>query len=703
MTIPTANPVPSNSPLDLLFNAEKLDEVVNSAAPTYLDRFGTTRMTAQGAIDDIKSIVVRDAWVPATDYAAKDVVLVSGTWYISVVPHTSSAAFASDAAKWRVYQGILAVELSADDGDTKIGSKRPEAGAISRTVHDVLGDVAPSIKGFGGAVDGTTDDSAAIEAIAAITDTVRVDGPVLALSTTIAEVADVTFRGEGVITGVDGKRVIPDSAASDTLISVDLVAGRHLRRLNCAAAPVVVLMGDSLSTLMANSIAHSDMLSEVLRTTIIQQVPRATFYNRAIGGAAYGNILGVWPTSAASWYTNPSKPWADYAKDLEPDLVIISLGMNDGANIRIQHMKDAIDYIQSFSKPPSIVLCTNLVPSPASTAFPEGQAGQEGRDKAAGLIRGYAKVRGVGLIDIHRKCRMVRDGFDPVSSVMTRGDTINSILSGPAYVAQGTRRVLDYKARIRFDSAALTSGSQYFVVKTGPGANDFVQFLKPTSTTLLVAAYAGGVDSLAYYSTTITHTLPAGVGYHLTVEVAGTTVLVYTDYDAQFGATNAPLFAFTRVSLGSEFLPDVRDNAGHVLYSVDFSYGEQRVNVPSVVNRLLWGDESTAIDIHGGSGWNHPGGFAATQIYRPVIQAIQWYAPQATTGSVVLPSGTTSLVIPLPSPETSTAYSIFLSIEGNDIGVRYQVSAKNLTSFTVLFSGATTGPGGIVWRLERNY
>lgn len=45
MTIPTANPVPSQAPVDLLFNAEKIDEFMNSDDEEYIDRFGRTKRT----------------------------------------------------------------------------------------------------------------------------------------------------------------------------------------------------------------------------------------------------------------------------------------------------------------------------------------------------------------------------------------------------------------------------------------------------------------------------------------------------------------------------------------------------------------------------------------------------------------------------------------------------------------------------------
>lgn len=47
-TVPTNNPIPSEDPRDLKFNAGKIDEVVNSEAHYYTDRFGVRRWTIAG-------------------------------------------------------------------------------------------------------------------------------------------------------------------------------------------------------------------------------------------------------------------------------------------------------------------------------------------------------------------------------------------------------------------------------------------------------------------------------------------------------------------------------------------------------------------------------------------------------------------------------------------------------------------------------
>ena len=47
-TVPTNNPIPSEDPRDLKFNAGKIDEVVTSDAHYYTDRFGVRRWTIAG-------------------------------------------------------------------------------------------------------------------------------------------------------------------------------------------------------------------------------------------------------------------------------------------------------------------------------------------------------------------------------------------------------------------------------------------------------------------------------------------------------------------------------------------------------------------------------------------------------------------------------------------------------------------------------
>jgi hypothetical protein len=55
MTLPTQNPIPSSAKNDQLFNAEKIDQVVNSDDLEYTDRFGKKRFTLTGIYNFIQT------------------------------------------------------------------------------------------------------------------------------------------------------------------------------------------------------------------------------------------------------------------------------------------------------------------------------------------------------------------------------------------------------------------------------------------------------------------------------------------------------------------------------------------------------------------------------------------------------------------------------------------------------------------------
>ncbi|MHB8947562.1 MAG: tail fiber domain-containing protein [Rhodoferax sp.] len=100
----------TNAKLDV----DHIAAIATSVELTATDRLGHIKSTVAAAIDSIKSFTDRGAWAAVTVYAVKDLVSSSGSWYVCVAPHTSSAAFATDvASKWRVYQGVLASAIAA--------------------------------------------------------------------------------------------------------------------------------------------------------------------------------------------------------------------------------------------------------------------------------------------------------------------------------------------------------------------------------------------------------------------------------------------------------------------------------------------------------------------------------------------------------------------------------------------------------------
>ena len=112
--------------------------VANSPTATATDRLGVTRPTLKGAIDTIRAFNNRGAWATGAIYNLKDFSLFGGIWYVAVQTHTASAAFATDAANWRVFQGVISADLAAPGGSAGLGYQPAGAGAVAQTVESTL-------------------------------------------------------------------------------------------------------------------------------------------------------------------------------------------------------------------------------------------------------------------------------------------------------------------------------------------------------------------------------------------------------------------------------------------------------------------------------------------------------------------------------------------------------------------------------------
>ena len=96
--MPTTNPVPSTDPSDLLFNARKLDEVVNGTANSFTDRLGVARRTVAGMNADFDAQLAdaeSDLNVYRADAAAS---AAEALGYLQTIRATSYGAYASDPA-----------------------------------------------------------------------------------------------------------------------------------------------------------------------------------------------------------------------------------------------------------------------------------------------------------------------------------------------------------------------------------------------------------------------------------------------------------------------------------------------------------------------------------------------------------------------------------------------------------------------------
>ena len=694
--------------------------------------------------------------------------------------------------------------ISASTGSTLVGTTNGGTGAVTRTVASKLNDTV-SAKDFGVVGDGVTNDSTALlnatNSALLANNMLGLSGVSYAPSLPLSKSTDILYEGNlNALKGAYRKNATPIDSPSDYVTPVNINPNKHLRSLNLAAKPIVVLVGDSISTYSANSNSRSDMLAEVLRRTIDEQFPSGiTFYDRAISGSVWGSYQNVMYDSRLPWYTistlsglqtpwsstttyqinmfaslggvnyqcilactnitppnatywtvmsawssvtsyvagnlvsygglsykcilactNITPPnatywtctttWRDVVRGLNPDLVIFSWGMNEGGAFSVNSMQQSIDYVQTWTKVPSIVVCTNLVSTAISASVPDTtNALAEGRDTAAGINRSYAKYRNLGVIDIHRKATMARDGFDPTSSVLKTGDTIAAIYSSGANTSTATGSTLchDFKAMMYFDSAPIIANTQVLNIKYGSNVNDrlIIAYTSGNSSYTFALTTGTGSDYLTLTPVVVTTPLTSGVGWWLTVEKSGDYITVYNESDSLTGGANDPIMHTKCVSAGALFYPYVQSVYGNCLQQVIFKYGEQRVNNPSIKTSLLWGQDPAPSggNLYGGNGYHHPSGLIATHVYRPLIQSIQWYSQMTPSGTVAIASAATSAVVSLPSAELDTSYNITLDVVGADIGQRFWISAKTTTTFTITLSAGATNATSIFWKLLRNY
>lgn len=161
-TTPTSNPIPSESPQDLKFNAGKIDEFVTSSGWTYTDRFGVKRYTIEGMNYLARQSLAAFGYITLDSFQAgatltlpNQVLRDTSTgeyfrWdglFPKTVPANSNPVNTGGVARgaWvSVGDAALRSNLMSEDenqGDKLVRVKQPFTGSISRTQHDKNADV----------------------------------------------------------------------------------------------------------------------------------------------------------------------------------------------------------------------------------------------------------------------------------------------------------------------------------------------------------------------------------------------------------------------------------------------------------------------------------------------------------------------------------------------------------------------------------
>ncbi len=233
----------------------------------------------------------------------------------------------------------------------------------------------------------------------------------------------VIFVGDGVRLDVPlglRKHIIPRNAPAPPPPPRQVIPAVHLRRLRAAlrdGAANVVLTGDSMAVAMpaGQTPSNSIWVKLIARLTADNPGRAITFHNRAVGGTTWDELDAI-SRGAPTWYTDRSRPWLDYIRDLAPDLLFIHLTDNDGLRFNPAAMLSVLGKIAAWTPAPDVVLMTNYPFALASQPTRERViADQNGSDYAAMFMRSYALRHGLGLVDFARRGALVRDGFDPLA------------------------------------------------------------------------------------------------------------------------------------------------------------------------------------------------------------------------------------------------------------------------------------------------
>jgi hypothetical protein len=427
-------------------------------------------------------------------------------------------------------------------------------------------------------------------------------------------VATATVVG-GVITAIN----ITSGGADYTQAEVYVVNG-----------PVVVITGDSIST--PNPTGTSPVYDgqyEIIQRAIQLQNPNRniTFFNRAVGATTWTTFDGIPSGNFPSWYTNTSKPWIDYIKELQPDLVICAFGMNDRQNFVPSRLRSSITKLIAFNPRPDVVLCTNMVPTAISSDQQfSSQASQIGRDFVAGYMRGYALRNNYGLVDIHRQFRLLRDGQDHRQTNL-RYFTVDATRNLPYSFPHSGEGVF---IKATFDCSPGNFWTNKAIeLQISPAGANLTEYVRLSDNagklTISVQEYSGPQVPTPQFSLNTVIDTPTSPSSEFEILVVDQTLSVYVDgveacvrVFAKAGGVFTPVLRRVDITTPSSPVP-ISDTVPTInAYAVgQYAQYQSRLN-----DYQLWGyGPPSGFENFGGNKVNHPSSFCTKYVIAPVVYA----------------------------------------------------------------------------------
>lgn len=413
-----------------------------------------------------------------------------------------------------------------------------------------------------------------------------------------------------------------------------LVPARHLRQTARTSSPVVVLIGDSIST-DEPTLTFDEALSfwGYFQNAFRDANPNLTpaFYQRAIGGASWTNLnmaqlqdvedAGL---TLPSWATPKTDSWLDRVEALSPDLVVIHLGMNDRQNFQTAQFRAVMTAINAWAKVPDIVFVTNMVPHRRATNQNiSGAPAQEGRNFVANYVRSYAIYNDYGLIDLNALQLQAVQGYDPRFATFTPGTAV----AGSTPVV-GSTQCADFGWEVSYSAAGgfWTDNLRFHVSERNGLNGTWVTLYKDGSGNFATQVQDVNDVSGIYIDTATSVSCPTSGSQTLSFWMKGNYLSIKT------GADEVIYEGIIRRH-GGKFFPRIEFTNGKAAVITTTLYaGSNLPCMALITDEQMWGYSDVAASTEGGNDANHPTTLGGAVVYSRLFHEIDMAVPHGQIG-----------------------------------------------------------------------